>query len=228
MVQDVNEDTSYAPLRAFAADAGYRAVHSTPLFDRNDQPLGVLTTHFRQPHQPSAREMRLTDLYARQFADVIAFKLAEQTVRASEEALRAMVEQTTLGVVRCGFSGQLQFANQRFCEIVGRTRKELLQLRLQEITHPDDLPASETMFARLARDGIPFQMEQRFIRGDGSLVWVAISVSVLRGRDGRPQYGNALVLDLTERNRALDGVARERGAAQAGDRKRARIRNFRD
>ena len=64
--------------------------------------------------------------------------------------------------------------------------EELYQLRFQEITHPDDLPTSERLFARLARDGIAFQMEQRFIRGDGSLVWVAISVSVLRGRDGRP------------------------------------------
>ena len=50
VVPDVNEDESYKPLRAFAAEAGYRAVYSTPLFDRNDQPLGVLTTHFRQPH----------------------------------------------------------------------------------------------------------------------------------------------------------------------------------
>ena len=79
-------------------------------------------------------------MYARQFADVIAFKVAEQAVLASEEAFRAMVEQTTLGVVRYAFSGRLLFANQRFCEIVGRTAEELHQLRFQEITHPDDLP----------------------------------------------------------------------------------------
>ena len=204
VVVDVDDDESYKPLRGFAAEAGYRAVHSTPLFDRNDQPLGVLTTHFRQPHNPSERELRLTDLYARQFADVIAFKVAEQTLRTSEEALRAMVEQTPLGVVRCGFSGYLEFANQRFCEIVGRTVDELYQLRFHEITHPEDLPTNEKLFARLARDGTPFQMEQRFIRGDGSLVWVALSASVLRDREGRPETATALVLDLTERNRALD------------------------
>lgn len=222
VVPDVNEDESYAPLRAFAAQAGYRAVHSTPLFDRNDQPLGVLTTHFRQPHQPSQRELRLTDLYAHQFADVIAFKLAEQTVRASEEALRAMVEQTTLGVVRCGFSGYLQFANQRFCEIVGRSADDLYQFRFQEIMHPDDLPAHEKWFARLARHGTPFQMEQRLIRPDGSLVWVAISVSVLRDREGRPQSATALVLDLTERNRALEA------SRESEERLRLMIENARE
>ena len=208
VVSDVIEDETYKPLRAFAAEAGYRAVHSTPLFDRNDQPLGVLTTHFRQPHTPSDRELRLTDLYARQFADVIAFKVAEQTVRASEEAYRSMVEQTTLGVVRCAFSGRLVFANDRFCEIVGHRAEELYQLRLHEITHPEDLPTSERLFARLARDGTPFQMEQRLIRGDGSLVWVALDASVLRDREGRPQTATAMVLDLTERNRAVQ-AARE-------------------
>ncbi len=203
-VSDVNEDPSYAPLREFAAQAGYRAVHSTPLFGRNDEPLGVLTTHFRKPHQPSPRELRLTDLFARQFADVIAFKLSEQTLRASEEGFRAMVEQTTLGVARCEFSGRLQFANQRFCEIVGRSADELHEFRWQEITHPDDLPTNEKLFARLARDGMPFQVEKRFIRADGSLVWAAVSVSVLRGPNGKPHAATALVLDLTERNRALE------------------------
>ncbi len=50
VVSDVNEEEVTNRCAQFAAEAGYRAVHSTPLFDRNDQPLGVLTTHFRQPH----------------------------------------------------------------------------------------------------------------------------------------------------------------------------------
>ena len=79
-----------------------------------------------------------------------------------------MVEQTTLGVVRYAFLAGILFANQHFCEIVGRTAEELYQLRLQEITHPEDLSTYEKVFARLARDGTPFQMEQRLIRDDGS------------------------------------------------------------
>lgn len=202
VVSDVDTDQEYAPLRGFAKEAGYRAVHSTPLFDRNDEPLGVLTTHFREPHQPSERELRLTDLYARQAADVIALKLAEQNLRASEEGFRAMVEQTTLGVARCDFTGLITFANQRWCEMLGRTADELYQMHWQELTHPDDLAVNERMFTRLARDGNPFEMEKRFVRKDGSLVWANVSVSVLRARDGRPYSATALILDLTERNRA--------------------------
>ncbi|MBC8119394.1 MAG: PAS domain-containing sensor histidine kinase, partial [Burkholderiaceae bacterium] len=72
------------------------------------------------------------------------------------------------------------------------------------ITHPDDLPETERLFARLAREGTAFQLETRFIRPDGSVVWAAVSVSVLRDRHGRPHSATALILDLTERNLALD------------------------
>ena len=202
VVCDVNAEESYASLRDFAAQAGYRALQSTPLFDRNDDPLGVLTTHFRQPHTLSERELRLTDLYARQAADVIALKLAEQKVRESEERFRAMVEQTTLGVVQYSFSGQITFANNRLCELAGRSAEELAKLRFQDLTHPDDLAQNEKLFMRLARDGVPFEMEKRLLRPDGSEISVSVSASVLRDRTGRPYAANELVLDLTERNRA--------------------------
>jgi len=204
VITDVNEDESYEPLRALAAEAGFRGLHSTPLFDRNDQLLGALTTHFREPHQPSARELSLTDLYARHAADTIGLTLSEQSLRESEERFRAIVEQTALGVGQCDFLGRFQFTNQGLCDLVGRTSDELSVLRFQDITHPDDLPKNERLFARLARDGTPFEMENRFIRPDRSEVWVALSVSVLRGRNGQPYAASALIQDLTERNRAKD------------------------
>ena len=204
IIEDVEADPLYAPLRAAAAQAGYRAVQSTPLFDRNNEPLGVLSTHFRAPHRPSDRELRLTDLYARQAADVLGFKLTEQSLRESEERFRAMVEQTALGVGQCAFSGRFNFVNQRLCELAGRTSEQMLELRLQDITHPDDLPNNEVLFARMAREGTPFELERRLLRPDGSTVWVSVSVSVLRDRNGRPYAATALVLDLTERNRARE------------------------
>ena len=201
---DVELDEGYVALRPLAAQAGYRAVQTTPLIDRNDQPLGVLATYFREPHQPSPREQRLTDLYARQVSDVIALKLSEQSLRLSEEAFRAIVEQSALGVARCDFDGRMTFANQRFCEMVGRTTDELYQLHWKEFTHADDLPENERKFARLAREGTPFELEKRFIRPDGTWLWAGVSVSVLRDRAGRPYSATALILDLTERNRAKE------------------------
>ena len=87
VIEDVNTDPDYEPHRDIAASTGYRGVQSTPLFDRQSgEPVGMLSTLFREPHRPSARELRLTDLYARQAADVIAFRLAERRLSESEDA----------------------------------------------------------------------------------------------------------------------------------------------
>ncbi len=76
IVDDVLNDPGFAPHRAMAVSAGYRSVQSTPLFSRSGEPLGMISTYFRHPHRPSERELRLTDLYARQAAEMIERKRA--------------------------------------------------------------------------------------------------------------------------------------------------------
>jgi GAF domain-containing protein len=71
----VEIDAGFAPHRAIAAASGFRAVQSTPLRNRAGDLLGMFSTHFRQPHQFTEHELRLTDLYARQTAETISFKL---------------------------------------------------------------------------------------------------------------------------------------------------------
>jgi DNA-binding response OmpR family regulator len=93
IIEDVNLNPDFERHRHIAASAGFRAIQSTPLVDRGSGgPVGMLSTHFRNPHQPSVRELRLTDLYARQAADVIAFRISEQRLRESEARLQAAVD----------------------------------------------------------------------------------------------------------------------------------------
>jgi signal transduction histidine kinase len=77
IIEDVQTDAQFAPHRHIALAAGFRAVQSTPLFDRGGEFLGLISTHFRQPHRPSERELRLTDLYARQAAEMIGRNRAD-------------------------------------------------------------------------------------------------------------------------------------------------------
>lgn len=71
VIEDVQSDSQYEPLQDFASSAGYRAVQATPLINRNGELLGILSTHYSQPHQPSDRDLQVLDLYARQAADFI-------------------------------------------------------------------------------------------------------------------------------------------------------------
>jgi PAS domain S-box-containing protein len=98
ILEDVNLNPDFEPHRHIAASAGFRAVQSTPLVDRGSgEPVGMLSTHFRNSRRPSDRELRLTDLYARQAADVIAFRVSEQRLRESEARLHAAVDLVGLG-----------------------------------------------------------------------------------------------------------------------------------
>ncbi len=76
IIEDVQTDPEFAPHRQIAATAGYRAVQSTPLLNRQGEILGILSTHFQQPHCPSERELRMLDLYGRMVSEMIALAQA--------------------------------------------------------------------------------------------------------------------------------------------------------
>lgn len=88
IIEDVETDFAFTPHRSIAASAGFRAVQSTPLLSRDGELLGMLSTHFRQPHRPSVRDLRFTDLYARQAAELIERQRLEAARRQSEEQYR--------------------------------------------------------------------------------------------------------------------------------------------
>ena len=84
VIEDVQQEPGYEPYREAAAAAGYRAVHSTPLVSRQGEFLGVLSTHFSQPHRPSERDLRMLDLYARQAADIMERLNIEKMLRDAD------------------------------------------------------------------------------------------------------------------------------------------------
>ena len=98
--------------------------------------------------------------------------------------------------------------NDRFCEIVGRPREEVLTLTTQDITHADDVPSNMAMLERSRITGEDYQLEKRYLRPDGSIVWVHNSVSVVRDADGKPLHLVAVVRDITEQKRVEAGMLR--------------------
>jgi PAS domain S-box-containing protein len=90
VVEDVESDPQYEPLRTIARAAGYRAVTAAPLIGTDGSPLGMVSTHFESPHRPTEQDMRRLDLYVRQAADFIARCKIEEALLNSEERLRAM------------------------------------------------------------------------------------------------------------------------------------------
>ncbi len=212
LVADVDREQDYAPLREAAAQAGYRALQSTPLIDRNDQPLGVLTTYFRRPHRPSERELRVTDLYARQAADIIAFKLSEQELRRSEERLRLVVENAReYAIFSTDRERRVTSWNSGAQRLLGYDEGEIIGRLADVIFTPEDRAAG----APEQEAGIAFATgraadERWHLRKDGSRFWGSGVMMAMRDAD-RDTIGLIKIFrDQTEAREATESLVQSR------------------
>jgi PAS domain S-box-containing protein len=138
--------------------------------------------------------------------DITYRKRAEEALRRSEDMFSAIFRQAIVGITQIDLSGRFLMVNDRFCEIVGRSREEVLQLSTQDITHADDVPSNMAMLERARDTGEDYQLEKRYLHPDGSVVWVHNSVSVMRDAGGAPLHLVAVVRDITEQKRVEAGM----------------------
>jgi len=137
-------------------------------------------------------------------SDITERKHAQEVLRESEERFRAIFEQANAGIAQTDLRGRFIRVNDQFCATLGYTRVELLQMRMHDITHPEDLPLNSVQFIALAGGGADFKIEKRYLRKDGSIMWVNNSVTGIRDADGTVQSLVAICTDVTERKRAED------------------------
>jgi PAS domain S-box-containing protein len=128
---------------------------------------------------------------------------ALERLRESEERFRLTIDEAPIGMARVALDGRFVRVNHALCEIVGYTADELRALTFQAITHPDDVEDDVAAARQLERGEIPrYQVEKRYIRKDGSIVDVQLSVSTLRSENGAPLYYISQIEDITERKRS--------------------------
>jgi PAS domain S-box-containing protein len=146
---------------------------------------------------------------------------AEQVQQLTEGRLRAVFGQSVVGVATTDLNGQILNVNQRLCSLLGYTDDELVGRGLFEITHADDLKRNLELFNRLIHEGTPFTLDKRYVRKDGSPLWVNKSVSLVRSVDGQAEACVIIVIDISESVRAREMLVRqatERERALAGER----------
>ena len=135
--------------------------------------------------------------------DVTDLKKAETALRESDQRLRATHERAFAGIAEVDLQGRFLRANTRFCEITGYSADELLNCGFGSITHPEDAAPDIDNFAALVSGQTDtYQLEKRFLRKDGTTIWVAVSASIVRDDHGQPLYGIRIVQDITELKRS--------------------------
>ena len=138
--------------------------------------------------------------------DITKRKEAESELRVSQERFRATFNSAAIGIAHVDTDGTFLLVNQKLCDIVGYTQQELLERTFQAITYPEDLNADLEYFHQvLAAQIQTYSIEKRYIRKDGSLVWINLTVSLVRTPLG-PKYFIAFVEDITDRKQALESL----------------------
>jgi diguanylate cyclase (GGDEF)-like protein/PAS domain S-box-containing protein len=124
----------------------------------------------------------------------------ENALLESEGRFRNAFDFAAIGMAIVSLTGQWSQVNQTLCQMLGYSESELKELTFQDVTHPADLEADLEHVGDLLHGKIrSYQMEKRYLHKDGHVVWVLLSGSLVRGRDGSPLHFVAQVQDINAR-----------------------------
>ena len=118
----------------------------------------------------------------------------------SEQRFRGTFEQVAVGIYHINLVGEFLLFNQRFSQITGYFSEEIKQKTLEEIIFYEDLPKYQKQLERLLNhETETFTLEQRVLRGDGLIIWINVTVSVIKKKDSSPDYLLGIVEEIQER-----------------------------
>jgi PAS domain S-box-containing protein len=165
--------------------------------------VAVLAVHQSAPRNWNVNEVTLVEEVAqRSWAHIERVRMTE-VMRRSEAHLSSLFKQNGAGIAEADLRGVLVQVNDRFCQILERTREELIGKNLGELIHPDDVAENLALFMKNVEDGESFEIDSRFLLPDGRCVWASKAVAPIRIDESEPiQSMVAVVRDITDRKRA--------------------------
>jgi two-component system, OmpR family, phosphate regulon sensor histidine kinase PhoR len=139
--------------------------------------------------------------------DITDRKLIDEANQRSAQRMRAIFENAGVGMLEADTEDRFIAANDRACEILGYKRDELLGMTVHELTSPEDRPRSDELNAQLHEGLFPrFDADKRYVRSDGTPLWLHVTVSAVRDSGGRYTGAIATIEDISERKRTEESL----------------------
>jgi PAS domain S-box-containing protein len=187
------------------AEVGLSSAQSTPLVSRAGRPIGMFSTHWRERHRPTERELRFLDLLARQAADLIEQRLAEEALRDKEAELNAIINQTPFMLTRCTRDLRYRFASRAYAEMLHRKPEEIAGQPIREIMGEEGFDAITPHVERVLRgEHVEYEEDVSF-RGAG-VHFLHVAYTPDRDEQGRVVGWFASIVDITERKLAEEAL----------------------
>ncbi|MEN6394877.1 MAG: PAS domain S-box protein [Methanoregula sp.] len=177
----------------------------------------VWSTELRSSHFRPGRLFDLTtayvppDLLLVHVKDITDQRLAEQALRENEAKYRRVIETSLEGVLIMDVEFRITFANSRIADILGYSVEEMTGHSISDFINPDDMTIAKHQWDQ-RRQGISGQFECRHVHKNGTFVTLLVSSTPITGNDGSFQGSFAMLMDISDRKRAEDGL-KEREAS---------------
>lgn len=153
------------------------------------------------------------------FTDITERKQTEEQLRQNQAQFSSAFENAAIGMALVYPNGIFLRVNDSLCRLLGYSNQELLKRSLQEITHPDDQHIDlQLMQALLQNQRSSYQIEKRYFHKQGHLVWVLLSVSLVRNEQGNPLFFIAQIEDITQRKQAEEALVFAKEEAERANR----------
>jgi PAS domain S-box-containing protein len=207
MVPDVEASdfmAGTAELHAYR-QSGIRAVQSTPLISRSGELLGMISTHWREPHRPTERAFRLFDVLARQAADLIERTQVEGALREREQRFRwfaSIVESSEDAIVSKDISGIITTWNNGAEKLFGYTSDEIVGKPVTFLIPSDRHVEERAILERVSRGERIENYETVRRRKDGSLINVSLTISPVRNAEGKIVGASKIARDISRQKHA--------------------------
>lgn len=133
----------------------------------------------------------------------------EEELHLSQKQFSSAFENAPIGLGLVSPEGRWIKVNKSLCDLLGYSVEELQKKTFQDITHPEDLEADLQYVGQMLRSEIrTYQMEKRYLHKDGHIIWIALSVSLVRDHKGEPLHFISQIEDITARKRAAEELRR--------------------
>jgi PAS domain S-box-containing protein len=204
-IEDVTLDEACAPLCITAAAADFRAVQATPLIGANGELLGVLSTHFREPHVFSEHEQRMLDLFTPQASEVIERNLKDRALVAAKERIETTLSASQIGTWVWDSVNDRVYADANVMRLFSVTPEEAeggpIERYVRSI-HPEDVSRVQSLIARALETSGRYEADYRLVQSDGTIRWVSARGQVQCDETGRAIRFPGVITDTTERHSA--------------------------
>jgi PAS domain S-box-containing protein len=147
---------------------------------------------------------------------------ANRALSRSEVEFRAAFEDAPVGMAITGLRGGEAYrflrVNRALCAMFGRTAEEITGVPIVELTHPDDIEATNYRFSVSTDPDAPRRIQKRYLHKSGRVIWALVSYSVVRDEDGEPTHLVSQIEDVTARHESdralLDAVETDMAATE--------------